>query len=357
MLANFFRYGIYVGLHKINTFYQKIKRKLSDSGEPVTEPFQLTYMKKVASELGIRVESLGFGAYEFKHGDKIMRARRKLQDTESVLAYWLSGNKYLTFKVLEKYGIRNLPYHKLYSLSTLEEAKKDFLSRNRPVVIKPNAGTSSGKGVTVSITNIKDLNKAMYEALVYDKNFLMEDYIEGDHFRILSFKGNFLGAVKRIPTNLKGNGVSSLDELIRDENIRRAKDKNDTALYQITYDNDMKLTLRELNLTTNYVPKEGEVVYIKKVANLKGGGETWDVTKSVNAKIVEECLNISRIMKISLMGVDLICRDISEPEFYINEVNTTPGISAHIKVINQQDRQDVAHDILKEMFDMEQSHE
>jgi hypothetical protein len=49
---------------------------------------------------------------------------------------------------------------------------------------------------------------------MYDRNYLVEDFIEGDHFRILFCKGNMLGATKRIPANVKADGINSLKKLI-----------------------------------------------------------------------------------------------------------------------------------------------
>lgn len=82
---------------------------------------------------------------------------------DSAFTFWLCGNKYVTFNLLEKNGIRCLPHYQLYSLSTIKDAKRDFLYRKRSVVVKPCFRTSGGKGITVDVRNIKDFSRAILE--------------------------------------------------------------------------------------------------------------------------------------------------------------------------------------------------
>jgi D-alanine-D-alanine ligase-like ATP-grasp enzyme len=59
-----------------------------------------------------------------------------------------------------------------------------------------------------------------------------------------------------------------------------------------------------------------------------------------------------RILNISLAGIDIICSDIREPEFWVNEVNTSPAFGHHLRVRNQECRREVAEEALKLMFRM-----
>ena len=100
----------------------------------------------------------------------------------------------------------------------------------------------------------------------------------------------------------------------------------------------------------DYIPKENEIVYVKKIASLCAGGETEEIFDKMNHKIIEECLTVAKTLNIYLAGIDIICADISGSDFKINEVNTAPALGCHIKVVNQEERREVTEEIMKDMF-------
>jgi len=283
-----------------------------------------------AAELGIKVEKFVDGTYEFKSGGitRLMGA-----SLENGSARWLCGNKYATFEILKKYGFQHMPRYQRYSLGTINEARQDFLARNKGVVIKPSGQTYGGTGVTVKIRSMKDLNKAIFNSLAYNNEYLMEDFVEGDNYRLLFYKGRFLNAIQRIPANVKGDGKSSIKQLISRENERRAKGQGLFWLNPIDIDNDVKQTLHNRKMSLDDVPAKDEVVYVRAVCNHHAGGETRDVTNIVHPSIVTDCRSVMGIMGITLGGIDIITKDITKPLAdvggAVNEVNTSPALDIH----------------------------
>lgn len=279
------------------------------------------------------VEELADGAYEFKRGN-VTRRFAGSGSLENNFAVWLCGNKYATFELLKKNGFQQIPYHRRYSLSTIEEARHDFVMRDRPVVIKPSNGTSGGDGVTVNIRSIKQLNRAIFNSLRYDSNYLLEDFIEGDNFRILLFKNRMISAVHRIPANVKGDGMNDIKHLIRMENVRRTTDES-FGLKPILTDRDVRQTLLDRKISLNHVPAKNEIVYLRRVCNHRVGGEWRDVTSIVHPDIIRYCGSIMRLLNITLGGIDIIAKSIerplSETGGVINEVNIGPGLRIHEK--------------------------
>jgi cyanophycin synthetase len=294
----------------------------------------MNMLKDGANELGIAVEELVDGAYEFKSGN-VTRRIKNSASLEIAFTNWLCGNKYATFEILRKYGFHHLPYYQRYSLSTIKEAREDFLRRNKAVVIKPCSRTSGGLGVTVNIQSIKDLNRAIFISLRHDNKYLMEDFIEGDNFRILLFKDRMLDAFLRIPANVKGDGKNNIKNLLRVENDRRARDKSPVHLYPMVIDNEVRQTLLNKKISFNYVPAKDERVYVKAACNLHAGGETRDVTSIVHPDIISDCKSIMKIMNVTVGGIDIITKDINKPLAetggVINEVNTAAGLDPHKK--------------------------
>lgn len=353
------RYGFYAFLHNAKRLNRKVLSLSTTLKDLPIENFTMEMLKDAARQLGINVEYLGDGAYEFKLRNVTRRIREGLRiDLDNAFSFWLCGNKYITFQLLEKYGIKNIPYYNLYSIGTIKNARRDFLARERAVVVKPCFGTTSGKGVTVSIRNMRDLDRAIFTALLYDKHYLIEDFIEGHHFRLLFFKGKMIGALKRLPANVKGDGVNNINELIKLNNDRRSEDKSDLALYPIIFDNEVMQTLKNNNMSLDYIPNKNEKVYVKSIANFNSGGEVEDVSNIVNKNVIDYCEKLIKIMNISLAGIDIITKDITKPlnetGGVVNEVNTSPSLEIHYKVRNQNERKDVSKEILKLMFEIVQ---
>jgi cyanophycin synthetase len=320
------------------------------------ENFDISKYIETAEKLNIEVTPVGFGCYEFKKGNINRRIMYSLTDRESALAYKLSGNKYLTYKILLNNGIKNIPKHQLYTFRDINKTYNDFKNWGCPVVIKPCSGTSCGDGVTVNIKNMKDLKSAIAQSFVFDrKYYLMEEYIEGNHYRIMTLKGDFIACSQRIPARITGNGRDSIKKLIEKESYRRSIDKSPNALYPIVVDNETRRKLKSLNKTMSSVLVENEEIYVKDVVNIYSGGEIRSIEK-VSEDIKTTCKKIAKILNIYLAGFDIITTDITKPlsqtNGVINEVNTSPGIVAIYKVASSETCVDAAEIIIKDMFDM-----
>ena len=309
---------------------------------------------ETAKELNIEIIPLGYKMFELRKGDVTKRIMSDLTlDSENPVTCRLCCNKYLTYKVLENNGIKNFPKHKLYTFEEIENAIRDFREWNCRVVIKPVNGTHGGTGVTVNIKNIKELKNAIAHSFVFDrKHFLMEQYIEGSHFRVMTLNGKYIYCSQRIPARIFGNGKDSIKKLIEKENAIRKNDKSEKSLYPILIDNDAIRKLKILNITLNTILEKNRELYIKDVSNFHSGGELWYI-ENVSEDIKRLCTRIAKILKIYLAGFDIITSDIGksleETNGVINEVNTSPGID---NMFLPNSNTHIAEVILKDMLNM-----
>jgi cyanophycin synthetase len=335
-----------------------LKNRIENSLNAYKCEFSISKYLETAEKLEINITALGFGAYELTKG-KITRrfmTNGLRIDKENVFTYKLCGNKYLTYKIMLNKGIRYFPKHRLYTFRDVRNTYRDFKEWNCPVVIKPCSGTSGGKGVTVSIRSIKELKKAICESFVFDRRaYLMEQYIEGSHFRVLTLKGNFLACSQRIPARIVGNGKDSVKKLIEEENRKRREDKSEKALYEILIDNEVKRKLKSINKTMDSILEKDEQVYVKDVVNLHSGGEVRNI-ENVSENIKDTCKKIGNVLDVYLAGFDIVTDDITKPlnrtNRVIYEVNTSPGLEAMYKVTNYDTHVDVAEIILRDMFNL-----
>lgn len=340
-------------LNRISGF---LKRKVKTPNIYKYENYDIRKYLETAERLNINISHLDFGFYELQKGNIHRRFMKSLTDKESVLIYKLCGNKYLTYKILSNNGIKNLPKHQLYRFGDIEKACADFINWNCPVVIKPCSGTSCGRGVTVNINTLKELKNAIAQSFVFDrKKFLMEQYIEGSHFRIMTLKGEFIACSQRTPAKIVGNGRDSIKKIIEKENQKRSNDKSEGALYPIIVDNEVGRKLKSIGKSMGSILEKDEEIYVKDTINLHSGGEVWNI-ENVSDDIKSTCKKIAKILDIYLAGFDIITKDITksldETGGVINEVNTTPAIDVMYKVTNYETRVDVADIVLRDMFNL-----
>lgn len=320
------------------------------------ENYNISKYLEIAERLNIKTTPFGFGFYELRKGNNNRKFMNNLTDKENAMAYKLCGNKYLTHRILLNNGINNIPNHQLYTFNDINKTCADFVRWNYPVVIKPCSGTSYGDGVTVNIKTVKDLKNAIAESFIFDrKAYLMEQYIEGTHFRVVTLKGDFIACSQRIPARIVGNGKDSVRKLIEKENYKRSVDKSEKALYPIIVDNEVKRKLKSINKKLSSVLEKNEEIYVKDVVNIHAGGEVRKI-ENVSEDVKSTCKKIAKILDIYLAGFDIITSDISKPlnetNGVINEINTTPGFDVIYKVANSETPVDIADIVLRDIFNL-----
>jgi len=128
-----------------------------------------------------------------------------------------------------------------------------------------------------------------------------------------------------IPPKIIGNGVNTTKELIE---IKQRDIKEKTP-----FDNKLLQILEEQGENLESIPRENKEVFIKKNSCLAEGGETKDVTDIINKDLEALCVRVSKIVDKKLVGLDIICDDISknpsEQNFNIIEANRRPDMYIH----------------------------
>lgn len=353
-----YRYGAHVAARAVQRAWSELRRAVrlrspaAAAGAGHISTFAL--FRRAAEPLGIEILDLGSGAFELRHGGEVRRFQETTSDLESAFSYWVTGHKHMTFELLRRAGVSELPRYRLHSLSSAEEARRELRERGRKVVVKPCFGTSCSLGVTVGIASERELSRAIYTALCHDRQYLVEDFVEGDSFRLLVSSGRLVSAVRRLPASVTGDGVRTIRELIEHENARRSLDRGLTAMFPIDVVPDLRRHLEAQGWSLRSVPGPGERVFVRAVSNFCTGGEAEDVTDLVCGATVELCRRVTAELRIVLAGIDVITRDIGRPlgetGGVINEINTCPGLLPHYAARNANPARDVVREILLDLF-------
>lgn len=301
----------------------------------VYEEFELGASTKAileaAQERGIPVQRLNQGSLlQLGYGRNQRRIQAAMTDQTSCIGVDISCDKELTKQLLYEGGV---PIPRGDSTQSEEEAVEIFNWLGKPVVVKPYNG-NQGKGVSLKLETESEVRAAFRLAQNYSERVLIEAYIEGRNYRLLVVGNQLIAAAERIPASVLGDGVSTIEQLVRkiNENPLRGED-HEKVLTKIKIDPVVTMSLAQKKLTIDSVPAEGETVYLRDSANLSTGGVAEDVTSFVHPENADLAVYAARIIGLDIAGVDLVLEDIGvsyrEQKGAIIEINAAPGIRMH----------------------------
>lgn len=264
------------------------------------------------------------------YGSKQKRIQATITDQTSCIGVDLACDKLETKELFCQLGI---PVARGYLATTFPEALKIMEEVGIPAVVKPIDG-NQGQGVSLNITTAEELKKAFEIGQRYSENILIEEYINGNDYRLTVIDGKFCAAAHRLPPFIIGDGKHSIRQLIKKVNSDKLRgDGHEKPLTKIKVDQVVLLTLFRQNLNLESILPQGKKVFLRENGNLSTGGTAYDVSELVhpeNRQLVERAASI---MGLDVAGIDLRTADISRPiSRYggaIIEVNAAPGIRMH----------------------------
>jgi cyanophycin synthetase len=157
-----------------------------------------------------------------------------------------------------------------------------------------------------------------------------------------------------MPPCVKGDGIHTVKELVDIENSNPLRgNDHEKPLTRIKIDGITALLLARKGIDENYVPSEGETVYLRDNTNLSTGGTAKDCTNDIHPYNRDLFIKAAKILGLDIAGIDVTMEDISVPLTGDNgaliEVNAAPGLRMHLYPSEGQKR-NVANDILDMMF-------
>jgi cyanophycin synthetase len=200
--------------------------------------------------------------------------------------------------------------------------------------VKPVKGYG-GQGVTTHVQSPEELKRAALLASLYGYELMIEEQIPGESYRLLVLEGKMVHAVCRRGPRLRGDGRSSVRQLIEAESAVRRQQQRP----ELDVDRDCLFTLGYQQLSPESVPPAGREFIVKsvndpvrKLAEVRTVySET--VTDLVCASVRRDVEQAARIVGSDFLGVDVITTDPTVPlataHGVINEVNTTPALHHH----------------------------
>jgi D-alanine-D-alanine ligase-like ATP-grasp enzyme len=288
--------------------------------------------REAAEAVGARYEPIGDGILDIVRDGVRVRACENVSSVDDPVTTTLAGNKRLTYKLLVEAGVPT-PRYDVFTFRTIARAFAFLQEVSKPCVVKPSAGTGGGRGVTTGITRRSELARAAAASSVYHDEFLIEEQVAGDNYRLLFLDGELLDAFVRKLPSVVGDGRSTVAKLVAKANADRLRSGTGVSQVLMTTDLDMKRTLARQGLSLRSVPTVGAEVTLKMVVNENRGADNTTATHRLCPGVVEAAARAAAALDVRLAGVDVITPDpsrlLGESGGAVIEVNTSPNFYFH----------------------------
>lgn len=285
------------------------------------------YAQIVADEAmrrGIRVEVTdpNWGELRLTSGGRTILTRESLSELTSAVAMSRCDDKRVTRRILAQAGL-SVPQGRT---ATGDAADTAFLADVGELVVKPARG-EQGKGITVGVRTAEALRTAVELAARFCPEVLLEELRAGEDLRVLMIDHEVVAAAVRRPASIIGDGVHDITELIKRQSRRRAAATGGES--RIPLDEMTREVVAEAGYALADILPEGELLVVRRTANLHTGGTIHDVTAELHPEIAEACVAASRALDIPVTGLDLLVPAAEHPEHVFIEANERPGLANH----------------------------
>lgn len=204
-----------------------------------------------------------------------------------------------------------------------------------PVVVKPRAGSLS-RHTICDIKTSEDLREAVSIAQTISREFIVEEFISGNVYRVTIVNGDVVGVCTREAPNVIGDGVHTIDELVHIKNqnpLRGDTHQKNFTLHKIPLGSKAGSLLAEQGVSPSEILPFGEKVYVHDKVILLCGADIHDVTDVVHPDNILLFKKIYDLCDTPVVGIDVITKDISQSHYMEKcvtlEVNGLPYIDMH----------------------------
>ncbi|MCD5382325.1 MAG: hypothetical protein LR017_03345 [Candidatus Pacebacteria bacterium] len=240
--------------------------------------------------------------------------------------------KELTYKTIPSFCVHLKEYKSLHNL--LEVAKRKV--KTYPVIIKPDTGA---RGLHIDIAeNFSQLSRSIKKLHTAKKDFLVQQILKHDEYRILIINGEVRVMHKKEPHAVVGDGTTPLGTLLN--GVKKQK-KDDVVI---------KWHMRETGFSTNTIlPKGVRFPYHLTRASSPDYYETERIPKS----IVKWTKKLSDSISTQTIGIDIFVPDAlcNTDAYIIIELNANPAFAYFEHKYGDKDTSTaIAADLLKHYF-------
>jgi cyanophycin synthetase len=222
-----------------------------------------------------------------------------------------------------------------------DEAAAALAQLGAPVVVKPLVG-SQGANLTIGVRTAAEAAAAYLKAAAGGGAVLVEALVPGVDYRVLVIDGQIAAAAQLRPAAVTGDGAHTIGQLVTAANADpRRGNGHSRELTRITLDGEALSHLHSIGLDDHSVPATGQVVTLRRNANISTGGTSRDVTEMLHPEVADMCRRAAAVSGLDICGIDLRLGDIAGPlhdrlghgpaqPCAVLELNACPGLRMHL---------------------------
>ena len=267
---------------------------------------------------------LGYGKYQ-------QRIQATVTGRTSHIAVELASDKEETNKILANLG---LPVPKQQLVYSADAATRAARRIGYPVVTKPYNG-NHGRGISIHLQSDDEVRAGFAAAHEHSRSVIVESFVTGDDHRLLVVNGVLIAATKRTPGHVVGDGKNNIGELVEivNQDPRRGVG-HEKVLTRLELDAQAEMMMARVDMTSDSIPADGQIVYLRSTANLSTGGTATDVTDTIHPDNRDMAERAVLAVGLDVGGVDFLSTNIAESYKKIGggicEVNAAPGFRMHV---------------------------
>jgi D-aspartate ligase len=333
-------------------------RRLSGLGEPARNEAYERIWRAAADVAGATVERLAPGLFEISRDGVSTRVFQQMVSLDDPVTLKVALDKTLVHRLMAARGLA-IPDHLEFDVSNPAPALAFLESASGPCVVKPAAGTGGGHGTTSGLLAPAELMRARRNAATGNPRLLIERQATGAVYRFLLLDGELLDVTRHVPGHVTGDGRSTIEALIFDENKRRVAAKGAARLSLLGVTLDMMIALEHAGHRLSSVLPDGDTIALGGVTNNNAIDDNETFREEISPELLAEARAAQEAVGLHLAGVDVITTDPSSPLAetggVINEVNGTPGLHHHYLVAKPDEATPVAIPVLERLLTRELS--
>ena len=223
------------------------------------------------------------------------------------------ANKTVTKKILADAGF---PVPAGDEFTSLEQGLAYYpLIKGKQIVVKPKS-TNFGLGISIfqEPASLDNYKKALEIAFAEDTAVLVEEFIPGTEYRFFILDGRCEAVLLRVAANVVGDGKHTIRELVAQKNANPLRGRDHRSPLEIIELGDIEqLMLTQQGYAPDDILPEGKKVNLRRNSNISTGGDSIDVTETMDSSYQELAAAMATSMGAWACGVDLIIPDKTQP--------------------------------------------
>ncbi len=260
--------------------------------------------------------------FTLSYGGRSIICRESLTELTSAITMSWCDNKQVTLRLLSNHGLKIPDQMTVHE----DDERKAFLKKHRRVVVKPVRG-EQGQGISVDVTTLEELDKAIRRAKQYCDTVIIEKMVKGTDLRIIVIGYKVVAAAVRKPPEIVGTGQHTIKELIGKLSRRRSAATGGES--RIPMDDETKRSVAAAGYDMDDVLPADKTLTVRKTANLHTGGTIHDVTDDLHPELKKAAEKAARALNIPVVGLDFLVPKVDGPEYVVIEANERPGLANH----------------------------